>query len=264
MPKKKASRKVSPTPVKKTPAKKTAKKSTENTEVRGPEYGGLSLWQQIPGTFTYTSLEPLYEWKIICKAKRAMSQFELDESWVAHKIFNPFMAKKGQTVELDAIENATQALRDIIRKPTPEFIARMKAFFAKHIPSRPMDNAFLPPFGCCPQCHGRGWVCEDHLFVPWEVKCGHECPCGAPEMSCRTCNSNSAVILGPGDFSFSRPGLEGCPLCEDQRWICSKHKKPWKLGNVGCDCSPGKPCPHCNSSGHLKLGELKIIRAGLN
>lgn len=233
-------------------------------EPRGPGYGNLAVWKQIPGTFTYTSVEPLYEWKLICKAKRAMSQYELDECFAAHKIFNPFFAKSKETLEFDAIENASQAIRDIIQKPTPKFIAKVRAFFDKHVPSRSGANASSrQPFGC-PQCHGKGWVCEEHLFVPWQVKCGDECPCGAPEMSCRTCNPNTAIIMGPGDFSFGAPGIEGCPVCDCQRWVCVKHKKPWKLKHVGCDCSPGEPCPFCNPNGHLKLGTLKVIRTGLN
>ncbi|MDB6027416.1 MAG: hypothetical protein JWM68_3639 [Verrucomicrobiales bacterium] len=270
MAKKKISRTGSPKSSKQTPAKKVVKKTAKKVvmktvkEPRGPGYGNLAVWKQIPGTFTYTSVEPLYEWKLICKAKRAMSQYELDECFAAHKIFNPFFAKSKETLEFDAIENASQAIRDIIQKPTPKFIAKVRAFFDKHVPSRSGANASSrQPFGC-PQCHGKGWVCEEHLFVPWQVKCGDECPCGAPEMSCRTCNPNTAIIMGPGDFSFGAPGIEGCPVCDCQRWVCVKHKKPWKLKHVGCDCSPGEPCPFCNPNGHLKLGTLKVIRTGLN
>ncbi|MFN7140255.1 MAG: hypothetical protein ACK4UN_13045 [Limisphaerales bacterium] len=261
MAKKKASRKKpSGSPAKrKSAAKKTVTPTAK--EPRGPDHGGLALWQQIPGTFTYTSLEPVYEWKLICKAKRPMTQYELDESWTAHKIFNPFTARNGETLEFDAIENATQAMRRMIWKPTPEFTAKLKAFFDKLVPDSSCRNASLPHPFACPQCHGVGWVCEDHIFVPWEVKCGRECPCGAPEMACRTCNPKSAILVGPGDFIF---GSMGCFKCADQRWLCVKHNKPWQLPYAGCDCGPGNPCPDCNPEGHLKLGELKVIRTGLN
>ena len=244
----------------KTPTTKVPAAEKEEKVLRATGYGGLALWKQVPGTFTYTSLEPLYEWKLVCKAKRAMSHYELDECYLAHRVFNPFTAKRGATVEFDAIENATEAIDDIIRKPTPEFIEKWRAFFKKHIPHRCGDGHYPPPPGVCPQCQGKGWVCEEHMFVPWQVKCGNECPCGAPEMSCRTCNRKSAIFIGPGDKVIGQ--LE-CDVCNDQRWLCTKHHTPFKQEG-GCKCGTAEPCPECNPAGHLKLGHLKIVRRGYN
>ena len=214
MAKKKDSKKVSAKSAKQSAAKKSGKKSAAKKprkralkEPRGPQTGGYKVWKKIPGTFTYTNIEPQYKWKLVGKAKRAMTQYELDESWAAHKVFHPFFADHGATIEFEAVENPTQAIAAIIRKPTPEFSAMWKAFFTKHIPERARGNKFPALAGSCPQCHGKGWVCEDHEFIPWEVKCGNECPCGAPEMACRTCNPKSTIVLGPGDFVIGPFGI---------------------------------------------------------
>jgi hypothetical protein len=38
----------------------------------------------------------------------------------------------------------------------------------------------------CSLCNDCGWICEAHIFMPWE---GQEaCDCGAPGATCPLCN----------------------------------------------------------------------------
>jgi hypothetical protein len=277
MPKKK----VKPSKNSKTPKTK-AKSATAKSKVSAATACAAAntqlvsnYWKQIPGTFSYEYLSTNRSCDVVCHAKRALTERELFDNICALLLLNPQPTKGLKKWEFDAIERPIQTAAAMLRNPTPEWLDKVRKAIAVvpfQQPSRenydPLCGGVSPrlytyrpplpnpnPFPTCPQCAGTRWVCEDHPDVPFE------CPCCAPGMPCRACNKKVEIVLGPGDFSF---GFDACETCEDQRWICAKHKKPWKLPKAGCNCAPGKPCPDCNPKGHMKLGELKVIRAGLN
>jgi hypothetical protein len=236
------------------------------------------LWRQIPGTFNYETVNFGKGSHYTCHAKRERTDEELGENLAAYLMLNPTRMLPGTKASFDFMESPVEAVAAMIKNPSREWLmdtAMVTAINKAGItsimhggvaqPAIPMErsseNPSAPPPGSCPQCHGKRWVCPDHPNLKWEEKVNNECPCWEPEMACPTCNPNNQIVLGPGDLCIG-PGF--CETCEDQRWLCKKHKKPWKLANIGCKCEPRIACRDCNPHGHLKLGELKVIRAPFN
>lgn len=258
--------------VSKKPLKKPAKKVPAKSQRKPKKKVTLKLWKQLPNSFNYEYLGAKKGCKFLCRAKRQMTEDQLDENLVAAMILNPGKLQPGASLTFDALDDPTQTLVQMLRNPSDEWRLNYLKMLAEQSngqvsfisggpgPIMPSGPKKKPQKGNCPQCHGKGWVCEDHPRVAWEDKIDGECPCGAPEAPCDTCNRNATIVLGPGDYSFGRC----CHRCEDQRWLCPKHKKPWKLAGTGCDCGPGKPCPDCNPDGRMELGTFKVIRSGFN